>query len=119
MRLGALIVAAFLALGGPAAAQDPITGALHSFFGGYRSPPPPVGGDCAAIAAAIGPEAAWFGRFYGKRLAVNDNFQPYGARGCFESEIACRIWQQRALNYAFGPFQVMSCRPGIPRAYSG
>ena len=117
MRVNAIVVAVVLATAGPAAAQDPLTGALHSVFGGYRPPPPPVGGDCAAIAAEIGPEAAWFGRFSGKRLALNDNFQPYATQGCFTSETDCRIWQQRALNYAFGRIEVMSCRPGVPRAY--
>ena len=116
MRAHALLAVACLTIAGPAAAQDPLTGAVHSFLGAYRAPPPPVGGDCAAITAAMGPDAAWFGRFSGRRLKVNDNYEPYATQGCFTSELECREWQHRALNYAFGRISVMSCRRGISSA---
>ena len=114
MRLPAAILAAVISLPGAAAAHDPVTGTLHSFFGGYRAPPPPVAGDCDAIAAALGPEATWYGTFGGKRLQANNKYNAYGTAGCFESEIDCRVWQQRAITYASGPVQFTSCRPGAP-----
>ena len=117
MRVPAVILATLLASAAPAAALDPVTGTLHSFFGGYRPAPPPQGGDCAAIAAAIGPEATWYGTFSGKRYGPNERYNAYGAEGCFDSERECRIWQQRAINYAFGPIQFTSCRPGAPRGF--
>lgn len=117
MRVYAVIAAAFLSMAAPAAAQDPVTGTIHSFFGGYQPPQPPISGDCAAIAAAVGADAAWFGRFSGRRLQINDNYEPYAARGCFTSERECRAWQHQALSYAFGRISAMTCRPGIPRAY--
>ena len=112
MRRIAIVFAAFLAWAGAAEARDPVTGTLHSFFGGYRAPPPPLNGNCDAVAAAVGPESVWVGTFSGKRLAVNNRYNAYGAQACFDSEVACRIWQQRAINYASGPIQFTSCRPG-------
>jgi hypothetical protein len=106
------MLAAILAAVEPAAAQDPVTGLVHSFFGGYRPASPPVSGNCEAVVAAIGPEAIWVGTFSGKRLQANDRYNAYGAKACFETEIDCRIWQQRAITYALGPVQFTSCRPG-------
>jgi len=111
MRIFAIVLIAAFGLAGPAAARDPLTGLVHSFFY-YRAPPPPVGGDCSAIAAEIGPGVTWFGEFSGKRYLVNDRYRAFSARGCFESELACRIWQQRAITYAFGAISHTSCRPG-------
>jgi hypothetical protein len=113
MRLLAAVVLTLLSLSAPAAARDPVTGLVHSFFGGYRPPPYPAGGDCAAIAAAIGPQATWFGTFSGKRIEREES-NAFGAEGCFPSEIECRIWQQRAINYASAAVQFTSCRPGVP-----
>jgi hypothetical protein len=104
MRLFAIALIAAFGLAGPAAARDPLTGLVHSFFR-YRAPPPPVGGNCGA-------GAAWFGEFSGKRYLVNDRFRAFSARGCFESELACRVWQQQAITYAFGAISHTSCRPG-------
>jgi hypothetical protein len=102
MRLTATILTALLLSAGPTAARDPLTGTIESFFGGYRPAPPPVGGDCRELAAAIGPEATWFGTFSGKRRLANERFQAFGAQACFDREADCRVWQQRAINYADG-----------------
>jgi hypothetical protein len=116
MRLPAVFLTAVLCSTGMAAANDPVTGTLQSFFG-YREPAPPVGGDCAAIASAIGPEATWFGSFAGAREIQVNEYQPYGAQACFENELNCRVWQRRALNYAAGPVVATSCRLGAPRGF--
>lgn len=118
MHLVAAILAAFVLFAGPAAARDPLTGTLHSFFGGYRPAPPPLGGDCAAVAAAVGPESTWLGTFSGRRRVLSGNsYNAYWAQGCFDREVDCRVWQQRALNYADGPVQFTSCRRGAPRRF--
>ena len=117
MRLPALFLTGLLSSTGMAAANDPVTGVLQSLFGGYREPAPPVGGDCAAIASAIGPEATWFGSFAGSREIQINEYHPFGAQACFESESSCRIWQRRALNYAYGPVVATSCRLGAPRGF--
>ena len=80
----------------------------------YDADPPPVAGSCPAIAAAVGPSATWYGVFSGKRYdELNDNHFPFAARGCFESELACTIWQQRAITHAQGPIHYTSCRQGV------
>ena len=91
------------------AAADP----LYGFFD-YRKPRPPVAGDCAQIAAAVGPEATWYGEFAGRRWDnFTDKYYPFSARGCFESEFACRVWQNQALTYADGgPMYYTRCRRG-------
>ncbi len=114
MRSALLLIALFIAGTGAAQARDPVTGLVHSFFGGYREPPYPAAGDCREIAAAIGPEATWFGSFSGNREVTYREYQPFGAQGCFPSEVHCRIWQHRAMNYAHGPVVVTSCRRGVP-----
>lgn len=111
MRVAATALGAVLLLFASPVAADPVTGLFYSFFN-YEDSPPPVGGDCDAIAAAIGPDQTWYGEFSGRRLGYYHRSQPYGARGCFESEIACRIWQQQALSYAEGTLTYMSCRQG-------
>ncbi len=114
MRVAVMTLGAALLLSAaPAmAANDPVSGFVDSFFH-YQAPQPPVGGDCNAIAAAIGPGQTWHGEFSGKRISENDTVLPYAARGCFESEIACRIWQQQALSYAEATMNYTSCRRGV------
>jgi hypothetical protein len=106
-RIAALLVAMLAAAG--SAAADP----LYGFFD-YRKPVPPVAGDCAAIAAAIGPEATWYGEFSGRRWDnFTDEYYPFAARGCFDSEFACRVWQNQAITYLDrGPMNYSSCRRG-------
>lgn len=108
MRIAGFVLALFLMSG--VSAANPIS----SFFN-YEPPPPPVGGDCAAIAAIIGPEATWYGEFIGNRVEeFSDYKSAYSARGCFESEYACRVWQNVALNYiGRGELVHMYCRQGI------
>lgn len=111
MRGIVLSVVALLAIGNVAAA-DPI----GNFFD-YHVPRAPASGDCAAIAAAIGPEATWYGEFSGTRVDdFSDYYYPYAARGCFKSEAACRFWQGRSLTYlGRGYLLATSCRQGIRR----
>lgn len=97
--------------------RGPVEGTIGSFFH-YRTQPPPVGGDCDRIAAAIGPASTWYGEFAGRRRELNDRkFRPYSARGCFESEFQCRIWQQQAISYADGAIVFTSCRRGVRHGY--
>jgi hypothetical protein len=112
MRVSAIALAAALLLIAAPAAADPVSGFFYNFFH-YQEPPPPVGGDCAAIAAALGPDQTWRGEFSGRRFGYHERSLAYTARGCFESELACRIWQQQALNYADGRITYMSCRRGF------
>jgi len=103
----AIAVAAVLAMNTASAA-----GPIESFFH-YDAPREPVAGDCDAIAAAIGRDAAWYGEFSGNRY---DNFSdqswPYGARGCFKSEYACRVWQQQSITCLLqGTLRYTFCRP--------
>ncbi|MGQ7793796.1 hypothetical protein ACUN0C_15425 [Faunimonas sp. B44] len=98
------------------------TSAAHADFLGdlfrYEPRVEPRAGDCAALAAAIGPGAVWYGRYAGKYLnTANDRHRAYSAEGCFASEAACRVWQQRSITYALGPIVVTSCRPGLPGRY--
>ena len=106
-RIAVLLVTTLAAAGG--AAADP----FYGFFD-YRQPAPPVAGDCAAIAAAIGPEATWYGEFSGRRWDnFKDEYYPFAARGCFDSEFACRVWQNQAITYLDrGPMNYSSCRRG-------
>jgi hypothetical protein len=112
MRALALALAATATLCGGASARDPLTDLVHNFFH-YEPPPPPRGYDCNAVAASVGPEATWYGRFSGKVYQVNDRYRPFFADGCFPSEAECRAWQQWAVTYAFGPIDVTSCRRGV------
>lgn len=87
---------------------------FYGFFD-YQKPLPPVAGDCAAIAAAIGVEATWYGEFSARRLdnQVSDKYEPFSAQGCFESEWDCRIWHQQAITYIDGgPIYYATCRRG-------
>ena len=94
--LSALILAA---VGAQAAAQP-----FQDFFN-YEAPRMPVAGSCDG--------AAWRGEFSGKRWDnFRDHYMPVAARGCFDSEIECRIWQQQAITYLDrGPLYYTSCRP--------
>jgi hypothetical protein len=103
--------AAVLLLLAGSAAADPFYGLFR-----YDDPRPPVAGDCATIAAAVGAENTWYGQFSGKYYDnFSDNYHPIAARGCFESEFACRRWQNEAITYlSRGPVYHTSCRPGAP-----
>jgi len=81
-------------------------------FFDYEAPQLPVGGDCEAIAAAIGPDATWYGEFSGKYYdRFTNQYSPFAAFGCFETENACRRWQHQALTYiGQGPLYYMTCR---------
>ena len=111
MRIAVLVFSVALMSAANFAAADPITGLVDSFFH-YREPAPPMSGDCASISAAIGPQNTWYGEFSGRYLGRFERYQSYSARGCFDSEIACRIWQHQALTYASGPVLYMTCRRG-------
>ena len=111
MRFPAMALGAGLLLIAAPAAADPVTGFVDSFFN-YREAPPPVGGDCAVVAATVGQQNTWRGEFSGRRLGYNERSLPYAARGCFETEAACRVWQQQAINYAEGTMTYTSCRRG-------
>jgi hypothetical protein len=90
-----------------------------AFWFDYQKPPPPVGGDCAAIASEIGPAATWYGHFAGNYYDdFTDHRYPYSAQGCFKSEGACRRWQNDAVSYTGrGGIIAMSCRRGIRSGY--
>jgi hypothetical protein len=93
-----------------AASADP----YYDDFFHYEEPRLPVGGDCEAIAAAIGPGATWHGEFSGKHYDnFTDQYSPFAAFGCFESQYACQVWQHQALTYiGRGPLYYTTCRPG-------
>jgi hypothetical protein len=97
-----------------AAAADSYHDPFYGFFD-YEEAPLPVGGDCEAIASVIGSGATWYGEFSGKRWDIYfDRLSPFAAQGCFESELACRLWQHQALTYiGGGPMYYTSCRPGV------
>lgn len=87
----------------------------QAIFFDYQKPEPPVGGDCPAIAAEIGPNATWYGEFAGNYYDdFTDHRYPYSARGCFKSEYACRRWQNDAVSYTGrGGIIYMRCTRGI------
>ena len=90
-----------------------------SYAGGlfqYDREQQPISGNCHALAARLGPEGVWYGFYSGKRYDdFSENYFPYAARGCFESEFACRIWQNQAMTYSErGPTYFTSCRLGDP-----
>ena len=88
-------------------------------FFNYQAPQPPVGGDCGAIAAQIGPEATWYGEFAGNRYdEYSEHYFPFSARGCFTSEYECRVWQNDGVSYlGRGGIVYMRCRQGLRRGY--
>lgn len=90
-----------------------------AFFYGYEAPQPPVGGDCAAIAAQVGPDATWYGEFAGNRYDdFNDRRYPFSARGCFRSEYGCRAWQNDGISYlGRGGIVYMRCTQGLRSGY--
>ena len=85
----------------PAAAQP-----FEDFFR-YEEPRLPVASEC-------GGAAAWRGEFAGRRYDnFRDRYEPVSARGCFDSESECRIWNQQAITYlGRGPMYYATCRPG-------
>lgn len=99
MRRFFLSVLVVANVGGTAAAQP-----FQDFFR-YEEPRMPVAGDCAG--------AAWYGEFAGKRFDnFRDIYEPVSARGCFDSEIECRIFHQQAITYlGRGPMIYATCRP--------
>ncbi len=103
----AVVVSALLSLEGMASA-----GPLFQ----YNREQQPVSGDCRALSAALGPEAVWYGFYSGRRYDdFTENYRPYAARGCFESEFACRVWQNQAMTYSErGPTHFTRCRRGDP-----
>ena len=109
MRVAAFALALLLTSGAAAA------GPISSFFGGYEAPEPPVGGDCGAIATAIGPEATWYGEFIGNYVDdFTDYKSAYSARGCFKSETQCWAFLHTALTYiGRGELVHMFCRQGV------
>jgi hypothetical protein len=111
MRVAAFVLALLLTSG--AAAANPIAGFFY-----YEEPQAPVGGDCGAIAAAIGPEATWYGEFIGNYVDdFTDSKSAYSARGCFKSETACWAFLHTALTYVGrGELVHMYCRQGV-RSY--
>ncbi|MGH6925475.1 MAG: hypothetical protein ACRED5_17245, partial [Propylenella sp.] len=106
-RIAALAFAIIAAAG--TAAADP----FYGFFD-YQKAGPPVGGDCAAISAAIGRDATWYGEFSGRRWDnFTDKYYPFAAFGCFDSEFDCRVWQNQAITYLDrGPMNYSTCRQG-------
>jgi hypothetical protein len=87
---------------------------LYGLFD-YQKAEPPVSGDCAAVAAKVGPEATWYGEFAGNRVDDINYRSPhaFAARGCFPSEYACRVWQNVAISYLRGgPVFYTRCQRG-------
>jgi hypothetical protein len=109
MRAAAILLTLALGLPAPAQAQP-----FQDFFD-YQEPRRPVGGDCGAIAAAVGPEATWRGEASGRRWEdFTENYYPFGVQGCFASEVECRIFLNQAATYAGrGPMSVLTCRRGV------
>ncbi len=104
---------ALLALTGVGVA-DPFYGLFY-----YQAPEYPTGGDCAAIAAKIGPSATWYGELSGNRIdRFNYKTHGFAARGCFANEYDCRVWQNVAINYLRGgPVLYTRCTRGAPSSY--
>ena len=96
-----LIISALILAGvGCSALAQPFQDFFH-----YQEPRMPVGGDCAG--------ATWYGEFAGNRYDnFRDQYEPVSARGCFDSEMACRIFNQQAITYlGRGPMLYATCRP--------
>ena len=95
------------------------SGPAFAGFFNYQKPEEPVAGDCDQIASKIGPEATWYGEFAGTKVDdFNDWFYPWSGRGCFESKLACRVWQYHALDYMGRGYLVhMSCKQGLNHRY--
>ena len=81
----------------------------------YENGPAP-GGDCRAIAAAKSAGATWYGEFSGRYYdSFREMYFPISARGCFESEYACRRWQNEAMSFAGqGGMLYARCTQGAP-----
>lgn len=81
-------------------------------YEGYPRP----GGDCRTISAKIGAGATWYGEFGGRHYDdFREMYFPISARGCFESEYACRRWLNEAISFSGrGGFLYARCTPGAP-----
>ncbi len=110
MRYSTIAVLAMLPLAGTVAAAP-----FEELFQ-YDRDRKPVSGDCRALSAAVGAEAVWYGEYSGKRYDdFNERLTPYYARGCFETEFACRVWQNQAMTYSErGPTYWTRCVLGAP-----
>ena len=109
MKRGIVSVLALLALSSAAAAEP-----FYGLFD-YHKPQLPESGDCAAIAAEVGPSAVWYGEFSGNRFDSFNyrSFHAFSARGCFASEYECRVWQNIAISYLRGgPVVATRCEQG-------
>lgn len=92
--------------------------AADPFYGLFRyDDPNPIAGDCATIAAAVGPQNTWYGQYSGKYVdPFTDQVLPFGSRGCFDSEFACRRWQNETMTYTNGgPTYHTSCQAAEAR----
>lgn len=71
----------------------------------------PPSGDCQTMIADADERGVWVGRFSGRYAddVSDDRFHPISARGCFETEYACRRWTNELLSIATGS-GLMSCR---------
>ena len=80
--------------------------------------PKPLAGDCATLARELGPDAAWYGEYAGNQFNFwSESYNSYSARGCFESEFACRRWQNETITWTDGKIAYMFCRQGVPPRY--
>ena len=81
----------------------------------YENGPLP-GGDCRAIAARLGAGATWYGEFSGRHYdSFREMYFPVSARGCFESEYACRRWTNEAMSFGGqGGILYARCTLGAP-----
>lgn len=111
MRNVAILVLSFVVACG-ALAQTP------AFALTYENGPPP-GGDCGTITAKRGAGATWYGEFSGRHYdSFREMYFPIAARGCFENEYACRVWQNEAMSFAGqGGIFYTRCTPGAPGSY--
>jgi hypothetical protein len=107
------LLSAIVALAPAAAPANPIA----DFF--TSSPmPKPLAVDCAELARELGPAAAWYGEYAGNRFNFwSESYNSYSARGCFESEFACRRWQNETITWTDGKIAYMFCRQGVPARY--
>jgi hypothetical protein len=113
MRSASIGVAVAVAIASSAAVANPIVDFFTS-----RPMPRPVAGDCALLARQLGPDAAWYGEYSGNQFNFpSESYKSYSARGCFESEYACRRWQNETITWTDGKTSYMFCRQGVPARY--
>jgi hypothetical protein len=80
----------------------------------YDKPPP--AGNCRTLVDRHGVDAVWHGEFAGKRRnTFSDQHHSYFASGCFLTERACRIWQDRSLSALHGGRSIATrCHRPVP-----